>query len=158
MRNISREKCFELISSVRDLVEKEIDLPKYFEEGSSNINMELSEVDLQGVSNGYLSEIVYAITGYEVEVIGEVEELFPCPCCGLKTLTELYDKTAGTGYDICPYCEWQDDGTTDINSYRSINKGSIANYLNKLRINPNKYYKNKWLNGEGNDYQKDVSK
>lgn len=30
--------------------------------------MELSEV-VQGVSNGFLSEIVYAITGYEVEVL-----------------------------------------------------------------------------------------
>ena len=84
MRNISREKCFELIRLIRDIVEKEIDLSRYLEEGSSNINMELREVDFEGVSNGYLSEIVYALTGYEVEVIGEVEELFPCPCCGLK--------------------------------------------------------------------------
>ncbi|MET3942656.1 hypothetical protein ABIC22_005468 [Paenibacillus sp. PvP094] len=158
MRNISREKCFELICSVRDIVEKEIDLHQYFDEDSSNINMELSEMDFEGVSNGYLSEIIYAVTGYEVEVIGEVEELFPCPCCGLKTLTELYDKSAGTGYDICPSCKWQDDGTTDINSYRSINKGSIVDYLNKLRSNPNQYYKNKWLNGKGYDYHEDVSK
>ncbi|MGN7761448.1 CPCC family cysteine-rich protein [Paenibacillus sp. 22594] len=148
MRNISRENFFKLICSVRDIVEKEIDLPSYFEEGSSKINMELSEVDFQGVSNGFLSEIVYAITGYDVEVIGEVEELFTCPCCGFKTLTELYDKIEGTGYDICPYCKWQDDGTTDINSYRSINKGSIADHLNKLRINSNKYYINKWLDGK----------
>lgn len=154
MRNISREKCFELIRSIRDIFEKEIDLSRYLEEGSSNINMELSEVDFEGVSNGYLSEIVYALTGYEVEVIGEVEELFPCPCCGLKTLTELYDKNIGTGYDICPYCNWEDDGTTDINSYRSINNGSMADYLNKIRMNPNKYYRNKWLNGKVNDYNK----
>jgi len=148
MRNISRGKCFELICSVRGIVEKEIDLPKYFEEGSSNVNMELSEVDFEGVSNGYLSEIVYAVTGYEVE------ELFPCPCCGLKTLTELYDKNSGTGYDICPYCNWEDDGTTDINSYRSINNGSISDYLNKIRLTPNKYYRNKWLNGKVNNYHK----
>lgn len=151
MRNISREKCFELIRSIRDMVEIRIDVSRYLEEGSSNNNMELSEVDFEGVSNGYLSEIIYALTGYEVDVIGEVEELFPCPCCGLKTLTELYDKNAGTGYDICPYCNWEDDGTTDINSYRSINNGSIVDYLNKIQRNPNKYYRNKWLNGKVND-------
>ncbi|MCG7410901.1 hypothetical protein MH117_26315 [Paenibacillus sp. ACRRX] len=149
MKNISRENTFKLICSVRDIVEKEIGLPKYFEEDSSKINMELSEVDFQGVSNGFLSEIVYAITGYEVEVIGEVEELFSCPCCGFKTLTELYDRIEGTGYEICPYCNWQDDGTSDINSYRSINKGSIVDYRNELRINSNKYYTNKWLDGKG---------
>ena len=76
------------------------------------------------------------------------------PLLWFKTLTELYDKNVGTGYDICPYCNWEDDGTTDINSYRSINKGSMADYLNKIRLNPNKYYRNKWLNGKVNDYNK----
>ncbi|WP_343224491.1 CPCC family cysteine-rich protein [Paenibacillus sp. ACRRX] len=78
-----------------------------------------------------------------------MEELFSCPCCGFKTLTELYDRIEGTGYEICPYCNWQDDGTSDINSYRSINKGSIVDYRNELRINSNKYYTNKWLDGKG---------
>lgn len=107
--------------------------------------MEKSEVSLQGISNGFLSEIIHAITGYEVEVFGEVEELYPCPCCGFKTLTEYFDAKEGTGYDICPYCHWEDDGTTETDSYRSINKGSIEDYRKKMRTNFNKYYISKWM-------------
>ena len=44
---------------------------------------------------------------------GEREDLFPCPCCGLRTLTERFHPMEGTGYDICPYCNWEDDGTTE---------------------------------------------
>ena len=33
------------------------------------------ETDIQGVSNGFLSEILCAITGYDIEVCGKVEEL-----------------------------------------------------------------------------------
>lgn len=30
-------------------------------------------------------------------------ELYPCPCCGNKTIGELGN------YEICPICEWEDD-------------------------------------------------
>ena len=32
---------------------------------------------------------------------------FPCPCCGLPTLTER------GSYDICTICWWEDDGQDD---------------------------------------------
>ncbi len=32
-------------------------------------------------------------------------ELFQCPCCDFFTLDER------AGYDICPVCYWEDDGT-----------------------------------------------
>ncbi|SHK23610.1 Cysteine-rich CPCC [Anaerocolumna jejuensis DSM 15929] len=147
MKNISRENALKLIDEIRSTVEKEIDLSKYLEESFLENNIEQTELEAysQGISNGFLSEIVHAIIGYEVEVIGEVEELFPCPCCGFKTLTELYDLNEGTGYDICPYCKWEDDGTTEINMYRPINKGSLQDYRNNIQANLNKYYINKWF-------------
>lgn len=40
-------------------------------------------------------------------MVGEVEPLLPCPCCRYLTLEEL------GGYDICPVCFWEDDGTDD---------------------------------------------
>lgn len=113
--NLSRDNAYKLIKLMRAMVEKEINL----------------------------SEIIHTITGYEVEVFGEVEELYPCPCCGFKTLTEYFDAKEGTGYDICPYCHWEDDGTTETDSYKSINKGSIEDYRKKMRTNFNKYYINK---------------
>lgn len=139
---IKREKAFELIEEIRSFVNK-TDLAKYL--GEIKEEQTELEIDLLGVSNGFLSEIIHTITGYYVEVCGEVEDLFPCPCCGYKTLTECYNPKEGTGYDICPYCNWEDDGTTDINIYRSVNKGTMLDYRNKIHANPNKYYQNKWL-------------
>lgn len=141
---ISRKKAMKLLSEIRDVVEKEIELSKYFVNESNEEQIEL-ETGMQGVSNGFLSEIICAITGYDVEVCGEVEKLFPCPCCGLRTLTEVYNPMEGTGYDICPYCNWEDDGTTEINVYRSINRGSIEDYRNNMQAEFNRYYINKWF-------------
>ncbi len=92
-----------------------------------------------------MSEIIQSIIGYKVEVCGEIEVLFPCLCCGFRTLTERYNPMEETGYDICPYCNWEDDGTIDANTYRSINRGSIADYRQRIRENPNRYYINKWI-------------
>ena len=58
-----------------------------------------------------------------------------CPCCGYNTLTEEYNPKNGTGYDICPLCGWEDDGTIDVNSVRSINGGSISDYRKRLSLN-----------------------
>ena len=92
-----------------------------------------------------MSEIIQSIIGYKVEVCREIEVLFPCPRCGFRTLTESYNPMEETGYDICPYCNWEDDGTIDANTYRSINRGSIADYRQRIRENPNRYYINKWI-------------
>lgn len=144
---ISREKAIQLISEIRDVVERKVMLSKYYGSAFLESNEEKTEleIEIQGVSNGFLSEILCTITGYDIEVCGEVEKLFPCPCCGLRTLTEIYNLNEGTGYDICPYCNWEDDGTTDIKDYRSINRGSIEDYRNKIQKNYNKYYINKWF-------------
>lgn len=141
---MSRENAYKLIELIHGMIAKEVNLSKYLENSPIMEKKELEDV-LYGVSNGFLSEVIYAITGYKVEVCGEVEELYPCPCCGFKTLTERFDPKEGTGYDICPYCNWEDDGTTDINSYRSINKGSILDYRNRIRMNFNRYYISKWI-------------
>ena len=102
-------------------------------------------MDIIGVNDGFLTEYICTITGLNVEVYGEVEDLMPCPCCGFKTLTERFDPKNGTRYDICPYRNWEDDGTTDINEYRSINRGRMVDYRNRISENTNRYYLNKWL-------------
>ncbi|MFD1886469.1 CPCC family cysteine-rich protein [Paenibacillus wenxiniae] len=147
MKNISREHAVQFISSLRNLVEKEMEVSTYIQ-GFPEKDLEMDEDDFKGVSNGFLSEIIYFMTGRKVEVIGEVENLFPCPCCGFKTLTERYDKNAGTGYEICSYCTWEDDGTVDPHAYRSINKGSMIDYRNEMYRNPNKYDTSKWIKTE----------
>ncbi len=146
MINISRKKAMELISEIQNTIIKEMDLSKYFEKDTLSSSVEEIDIEsnLQGVSNGFLSEIINTITGYDIEVYGEIEKLFHCPCCGLRTLTEAYNIDEGTGYDICPYCNWEDDGTTEVNDYRSINGGSIKDYRNNIKEKGNRYYINKW--------------
>jgi DNA-binding ferritin-like protein (Dps family) len=119
----------------------------------STINEDVVEDDLfeaiaekyKGTSNGYLSEVYEAITGEKVEIVGDVSELFECPCCKRKTLTEVYNADEGTGYDICDFCNWEDDGTTAIDVVSSVNKGSISEYRRRVQENFNHYYKEKWL-------------
>lgn len=140
---ITRKEVYKFIQFIREIIDKEdlsIYLGNYLKEEKSE-----QEMDLIGVSNGFLTEVIYTITGLNVEVYGEVEDLMPCPCCGFKTLTERFDPKNGTGYDICPYCNWEDDGTTDINEYRSINRGRMVDYRNRISENTNRYYLNKWL-------------
>ena len=38
------------------------------------------------------------------------EDLYSCPCCGHRTLTER------GGYEICAECGWEDDGQDDHDS------------------------------------------
>ena len=101
--------------------------------------------ELTGFSNGFLSEFYLTLTGEKFEVIGETQKLFSCPCCGFQTLSEIYDVQKGTGYDICRYCQWGDDGTVDVNKSRSVNRGSISDYRQHILENSNFFYKGKWL-------------
>lgn len=101
--------------------------------------------ELIGCSNGFLSEFYLTLTGEKVEVIGETQKLFSCPCCGFQTLSEIYDVQKGTGYDICRYCQWEDDGTVDVNKSSSVNQGSISDYRQHILENSNFFYKGKWL-------------
>ena len=58
MNRISRKNVFKLFESMRNILIKEVDLSGYLEEDISSINMEQNEVevDLQGVSNGFLQK------------------------------------------------------------------------------------------------------
>ncbi len=149
MKTVLRHDAIEIIKMVRQLIDSNNEMQIYLNDLSENTdspkNIE-DEADIicQGVSNGFISEIIQIISGHSVEVVGDVEELYKCPCCGYKTLTEKYSTIEGTGYDICAYCEWEDDGTVTNNSYSSVNRGTISDYQNRMRIEQNKYYIDKW--------------
>ena len=137
---LKREEVARLIDYIRNMISENNELSSCI-----HIDNEYEINDLvYGISNEYLSSLVETITGCKVEVTGEVEELYKCPCCGYNTLTEKFNIDEGTGYDICPFCGWEDDGTTDINEYRSINRGSMTDYRKKITANRiiNKWQKN----------------
>lgn len=142
---MSREKAYELLELIHNKVNTEIDMLQFIDPDIINEEDINPDINFIGISNRFLSELILTITGYEIEIYGEVEELFPCPCCGFRTLTESFNPKEGTGYDICPYCKWEDDGTTDIDKYCSINRGSISDYRKKINSHPNKYNIAKWM-------------
>lgn len=95
-----------------------------------------------GYTNGFLSDIYFVLTGKRVEVIGEVKALYPCDCCGRLSLTEKIGIDDG-GWDICPYCNWEDTGITQ--GHCGCNHGSIEEYCQHIADNPNFYYREMYL-------------
>lgn len=148
IRKITRSMVLTLICKYRiDCTsEKElINLLGYEAENLEAGVLDMVQNELKGCSNGFLSDFYKTLTGKKVEVIGEIQKLFACPCCGFQTLSEIYNIQQGTGYDICDYCSWEDDGTFEPNKTSSVNNGSINSYMMHIIENKNFFYKNKWL-------------
>ena len=154
IKKITRENVFKLMAKCRLFFCSKDQIIELLEDYGVDVNADDEYIEeklfdslvcmYQGVSNGYLSEFYEGITGEKVEVVGEVVDLFSCPCCGYKTLAERCNPEEGTGYDICVYCNWEDDGTENIDVATSINKGSMKDYRNRIQQNPNFYYREKW--------------
>lgn len=153
MNTVHRDKVFELIADFILSSKSHQEIYEYLEylEDPVEFNAEVIKQEIfefvqktnQGVSNGYLSDIYHLLTGNKLEVIGEVADLYACDCCQLKTLNEKYGIADG-GYDICDYCGWEDDGTTDIKQSSSVNQCTIEEKRVYIASNPNYFYKNKW--------------
>jgi hypothetical protein len=87
----------------------------------------ISELSYGQYSNEKLASIVGEILDKQVDVIGDDPILYPCPCCGKKTLWKRGE------YDICSCCDWEDDGIEEDNKYSSPNHMTLEqgrrNYL-----------------------------
>lgn len=150
MKKVTREEFFVKLAKFRldNLSKREIgDFIEDFDccqnDEASGLLCALQE-KYAGVTNGFLSDIFEMLFGEVVEIEGAVRDLFKCPCCERKTLDEAYDPVLGTGYDICPICKWEDDGTLDIKKSSGVNKGSIFEYREKMQGNMNFYYRSKY--------------
>lgn len=73
----------------------------------------------RGVTNEYLAFLLKKEDQSEIEVIGELELLKPCPCCFFLTLDERGN------YNICPVCRWEDDGSDILDRYSSVNRTTL---------------------------------
>ena len=152
MRVKSRQEFFLNVAEIQIKVLSHLEIENIIEEFNCNKGDALASLALalqekySGITNGFLSDVHSLLFGEVVEFEGEVDDLYNCPCCGYKTLNELYNSELGTGYDICVVCHWEDDGTTDINEYSGVNKGSINDYREKMKANPNYFYREKYKN------------
>lgn len=144
-KTISRAEAIKTIAQAREAVCSAEELQLLLEDAQENTVYEALLAYYAGVTNGFLSQVCEAITGEIIEVIGNPAELLPCPCCNRKTLTERYDPMAGTGYNICSYCWWEDDGTADENMRSGVNRGSMKEYRERIRADSNYYQREKWI-------------
>lgn len=72
------------------------------------------ELSLRGVRNEFLGQQLGRV------VVGPVEALLPCPCCGYRTLAER------GSYEICPVCFWEDDGSVEPGRVSGPNHMTLA--------------------------------
>lgn len=79
-----------------------------------------------GVVNNYLESRMAAL-GRPEPVIGEVERLAACPCCGYRSLGEC------GGYEICRVCFWEDDGTIEIDQISGPNRMTLRDARRNFR-------------------------
>ena len=125
-----------------EVLQKELlnsDEPVYQDIMESRYNsliVESLKYSYNGVTNEYLSKKIKEFIGKSVIIEGKVDTLLPCPCCYYKTLEKR------GYYDICPVCEWEDDGNDDLYKHSSPNQMSISEYRTKMKISDkNKYAK-----------------
>lgn len=85
--------------------------------------------DLRAATNdfiiGKLSRLNISVTG----LIGDPIELYPCPCCGYRTLDEP------SVFDICTVCWWEDDGQDNEDADDASGGPNYGISLTKARYN-----------------------
>lgn len=104
----------------RDMSQGE--LPERYEDKYSALVLWSLIYGYIGVKNEYIAARLLALTGTEYDIVGEVENLEQCPCCGFKTIGERGN------YDVCPVCFWEDDGypgLDDLDKYSGPNRNTL---------------------------------
>lgn len=67
-----------------------------------------------------LEDALFKIIGIPIMVNGENPPRYPCPCCGMKTLSVRAE------YDICSNCGWEDSGCEGDGDYSSPNHMTLG--------------------------------
>jgi hypothetical protein len=62
------------------------------------------------------------------------DKYFLCPCCYFPTLTERQ------GFEICPLCNWEDDGQDNHNADKVLGGPNQSYSLTEARHNFKKYF------------------
>lgn len=76
--------------------------------------------EYRGVRNSYIAKVFLELFNVVEDIVGEVEELHSCPCCGYRTHDERGE------YFICKVCFWEDDGKQNPIDYSYPNKMTLG--------------------------------
>jgi hypothetical protein len=82
-----------------------------------------------GATNAYLERRLGEIGEGGIAVVGTIEELVSCPCCGLQTLQHRGD------YEICRVCWWEDDGQDNARANEVFGGPNGQQSLTRGRVN-----------------------
>ncbi|RON21009.1 hypothetical protein BK660_18400 [Pseudomonas brassicacearum] len=94
--------------------------------------------EYKGVTNLYLSSQMKKMGFGEHQVLGLIELMEVCPCCGYRTLSSR------ANYDICDLCKWEDNGITDPEQYSGPNHMTLGEAKETFSKNMNVLPLDKW--------------
>lgn len=116
-------------------------------EGSyEDLVLDKTNHDLIGAPKPFLEMLAQLLTGIELDVDPSetIPNAYACPCCGAISLFKDEGEEDEVSYDICVVCRWEDDGTIDILSRSSVNRGTMKEYRNALAENIDNVTKARW--------------
>jgi hypothetical protein len=82
---------------------------------------------LRGVTNTYLSAILFGTMDRSVEVSGAMKPLLSCPVCDYRSLPILGN------WDVCPVCGWKSDPVQEAMSDEGVGANRVS--LHQARQN-----------------------
>jgi hypothetical protein len=94
--------------------------------------------EYKGVTNLYLSSQMKKMGFGEHQVLGLIEPMEICPCCGYRTLSSR------ANYDICDLCKWEDNEITDPEQYSGPNHMTLGEAKETFSKNMNVLPLDKW--------------
>jgi hypothetical protein len=94
--------------------------------------------EYKGVTNLYLASQMKKMGFSEHEVLGLIEPMEACPCCGYRTLSSR------ANYDICDLCKWEDNGVIDPEQYSGSNHMTLGEAKKTFSKNMNILPLDKW--------------
>lgn len=87
------------------------------------------EKDNEQVNRLWFDFYVKELEGSQKIVYKKFENYFLCPCCHFPTLTERQ------GFEICPLCNWEDEGQDDHNADKVFGGANRDYSLTEARQN-----------------------
>lgn len=106
-------------TELSEYIRKYSSFPNAIDSKYDDLIVECTKEDFIFWSNNALLDALQTY-GHNVDEVTGKLEVFSCPCCGADTLPER------NGWDICPVCWWEDDGTDNDDAslyYSGPNKG-----------------------------------
>jgi hypothetical protein len=114
MLYLDKEQFKDELESV--LAELEVEEEAVSEEGKTTHLRAYLAGRFERYSNSYLEIFLRRYLNLPLNIIGAPPLLYPCPCCGYKTLEDIGQ------YFICPVCFWEDDGSRNVEKMSVVNR------------------------------------